>query len=196
MGAKSTKTKNIVTKFTLDGVEEDLEAAGGGGRNSRPQRPPSGMPNPREAERLKNFLSVPPAVYIDDVDSMSSMSAETTTTLRSSKSNSSSSNWTDIGARKLTSSSGSSNEELKCSTSLPNFVTSSSMLPKESRGAAADPTEMKLEDIEESPSQSSQGEGGASTPTNDTTPTMTKATKFFRRHREQNCTILSYSACD
>ena len=87
-----------------------------------------------------------------------------------------------------------SNEELKCSTSLPNFVTSS-VLPKESRGAA-DPTEMKLEDIEESPSQSSQGEGGASTPTNDTTPTMTKATKFFKRHREQNCSILSYSACD
>ena len=79
MGGKSTKTKNIVTKFTLDGVEEDLKAAGGGGRSNRPQQPPSGIPNPREAERLKHFLSVPPAVYIDDVED-DSMSIETTTT--------------------------------------------------------------------------------------------------------------------
>ena len=79
MGTKVTKPhqNDQVTKFTPP--RENSE------NNIATQRPPSGMPNPKDEPQKMTFLSVPSAVYIDD-DSISSISADTSFLTKSSAS--------------------------------------------------------------------------------------------------------------
>ena len=74
MGVKVTKPQNTVTKFTLDDE----------------QRPPTGMPNVRDAAEQINFLSVPTTTEdrYPKEDSSTDASAETTTLLSSKDSSS------------------------------------------------------------------------------------------------------------
>ena len=77
MGTKVTKPNqnDQVTKFTAPRENSETKI----------QRPPSGMPNPKEEPQKMTFLSVPSAVYIDD-DSISSISADTSFLTKSSES--------------------------------------------------------------------------------------------------------------
>ena len=94
MGTKVTKLNqnDQVTKFTppRDQSLESLKST---------QRPPSGMPNPKEEAPKMTFLSVPSAVYIDD-DSISSLSADTTVMTRSSESSTTNLATTSIEGRR------------------------------------------------------------------------------------------------
>ena len=89
MGSKSTKYTSEVQKFN---PEQDGEA---GGEDRGRMRPPSGMPNPRDAPMRQNFLTVPTLVYVDD-DTMSTLSAETTTLFTKSSAESSMSNLSSL----------------------------------------------------------------------------------------------------
>jgi len=100
MGAKVTKqNSNEVTKFTRDDQNESSDE----GDERQQQRPPPGMPNPRDVPAKKNFLSVPAVIYVDD-DSISTMSAETTTLFTKSSAESSTTNLTSIEGRRLSTS--------------------------------------------------------------------------------------------
>lgn len=101
MGAKVTKqSNNEVTKFTRDDLDESSDE---GNDHQQQQRPPPGMPNPRDVPAKKNFLSVPAVIYVDD-DSISTMSAETTTLFTKSSAESSTTNLTSIEGRRLSTS--------------------------------------------------------------------------------------------
>ena len=88
MGTKGSKHshQDLVTKFTADNDARPEQIF-----SSQVQRPPEGMPNPRDVPPQMTFLSVPAAVYVDD-DSLSTMSADTTTILTKSSRDSSNTN--------------------------------------------------------------------------------------------------------
>ena len=88
MGTKVTKPghNDLVTKLSPN-KENSGNNASQHETEKAFQRPPSGMPNPRDEAPKMTFLSVPSAVYIDD-DSISSLSADTTVMTKSSTSSS------------------------------------------------------------------------------------------------------------
>ena len=96
MGARTTKQHvttdhggtNLVTRFTISDPDSGPSLS-----IDQVQRPPSGMPNPRDALPQITFLSVPAAIYADD-DSVSTQSAETSTILTRSSTRSSATNLT------------------------------------------------------------------------------------------------------
>ena len=70
-----------VTKFVPENESDDDD-------EYNHQRPPTGMPNPKDYQGQKmDFLSVPTILHVDD-DSVSTVSAETTTLFTKSSSSS------------------------------------------------------------------------------------------------------------